>query len=210
MIGKRRFLAVYVPLLAAGIYLHLHKDLSVPAPIPLDRFPCAVDQWRMTGESQLSGEVQTVLRASAVLLRQYVNRQGQTVELYIGYHDGGDRSGEIHSPKHCLPGSGWLKESSARLQIPAAGNKLNLVKAVYQKGDSRTLFLYWFQVRGKSISEEYALKAAEIANSVLSQRRDASLIRVSIPIRASEQQAAAIGERFIGDVLPSIRAFLPR
>jgi EpsI family protein len=209
MIGTSRFIAVYALLLAAGLYLHLHRDLGVPMKMPFDRFPSVVSQWRMTGESQLSREVQAVLKASDVLMRQYVNAQGDRVQLYIGYHDGGKGSGEIHSPKHCLPGSGWLEESSARTQIPAAGERLNLVRAVYQKGDSRELFLYWFQVRGRSLSEEYSLKVAEIANSVLYRRRDASFIRISVPFQGDEQKALAIGERFVSDFLPSIQDFLP-
>jgi EpsI family protein len=209
MIGKSCFIAVYAMLLAAGLYLNLHRDLGVPMKKSFDRFPGAVSQWRMTGESQLSSEVQTVLKASDILMRQYTNEQGEKVDIYIGYHDGGKGTGEIHSPKHCLPGSGWLELSSSRTQIPAAGEKLNLVRAIYQKGDSRQLFLYWFQVRGKSISEEYSLKVAEIANSALYRRRDASFIRISVPFQTDEQKALAIGERFVSDFLPAIQDFLP-
>ena len=209
MIGKGFFVSVYALLIAAGLYLQTHADLAVPMKQPLERFPSAVSQWRMAGEAQLSAEVQSVLKASDVLMRRYVNAQGESVNLYIGYHDGGKSSGEIHSPKHCLPGSGWFEVSSARTQFPAAGERLNLVRAVYQKGDSRELFFYWFQVRGKSLSEEYSLKAAEIANSVLYRRRDASFIRVSVPFQGDEQKAAAIGESFVSEFLPAIRAFLP-
>jgi EpsI family protein len=209
VIANSRFIAVYLLLLAAGLYLHLHRDLGVPIKKPFDSFPGVVSQWRMVGESPLSAEVQAVLKASDVLRREYVNRQGEKVELYIGYHDGGERSGEIHSPKHCLPGSGWLELSSARTELPAGGEKLNLVRAVYQKGESRELFLYWFQVRGRSLSEEYSLKLAEIANSALYRRRDASFIRIAVPFQADEQRAAAIGERFVSDFLPAIQEFLP-
>jgi len=209
MIGRSRFVAVYLLLLAVLCYLQLHRDLGVPMKRSFDGFPSVVSQWRMTGESQLSGEVQAVLKASEVLMRQYVNEQGDRVELYIGYHDGGQGSGEIHSPKHCLPGGGWLELSSSRTKLPVAGERLNLVEAVYQKGDRRELFLYWFQVRGKSLAEEYSLKVAEIANSVLYRRRDASFIRISVPFQGDQQQAARVGERFVSDFLPAIQEFLP-
>jgi EpsI family protein len=209
VIATSRFVVVYLLLIAAGLYLHLHRDLGVPVKKPFDNFPGVVSQWRMVGESPLSDEVQAVLKATDVLRREYVNAQGEKVELYIGYHDGGEGSGEIHSPKHCLPGSGWLELSSARTELPAAGERLNLVRAVYQKGESRELFLYWFQVRGKSLSEEYSLKLAEIANSVLHRRRDASFIRVAVPFQTDEQRATQIGERFVSDFLPAIQEFLP-
>jgi EpsI family protein len=209
MIGRRRFLAVYALLIAVGLYLTLHRDLGVPMKKPFDQFPASVSQWRMTQESSLSAEVQAVLKASDVLMRQYQSAQGEQVQLYIGYHDGGKGAGEIHSPKHCLPGSGWFEVSSARTRIPAAGGGLNLVRAVYQKGNSKELFLYWYQVRGETISEEYSLKVAEIANSVLYRRRDAAFIRISVPFAGSEEQAAELGERFVGDFYPTISSFLP-
>lgn len=209
MIRRRQFAAVYLLLFTVGLYLQFHRDVGVPMKRSFEGFPGVVSQWRMTSESQLSDNVQAVLKASEVLMRQYVNQQGEKVDLYIGYHDGGQGSGEIHSPKHCLPGSGWQELSSSRTQIAAGDEKLNLVRAVYQKGDSRELFMYWYQVRGKTLSEELSLKAAEIANSVLYRRRDASFIRISIPFQSSEEKAAQLGERFVSDFLPAIREFLP-
>ena len=209
MIGRGRFLVVYVLLVAAGLYLGLHRDSGVPMKKPFDQFPVSVSQWRMTGQSSLSAEVLAVLKASDVLMRQYASAQGELVQLYVGYHDGGQGAGEIHSPKQCLPGNGWFELSSSRTRIAAAGGELNLVRAVYQKGDSKELFLYWYQVRGESISEEYSLKVAEIANSILYRRRDAAFIRVSVPFAGDERQAAALGERFVADFYPTIRSFLP-
>jgi len=209
VIHRSRFIAVYVLLIAAGLYLNLHRDLGVPMKKSFDQFPAELSQWRLSGESSLSAEVQAVLKASDVIMRQYVNARGERVDLYIGYHDGGKGTGEIHSPKHCLPGSGWFEVSSARTVLPAAGEGLNLVRAVYQKGESKELFLYWYQVRGESLSEEYSLKAKQIANSVLHRRRDAAFIRVSVPFESSERQAVLVGERFVSDFLPAIRDFLP-
>jgi EpsI family protein len=209
VIGKKEFAAVYLLLFTVGLYLQLHRDVGVPMKKSFDNFPAVVSQWRMTGESQLSDRVQAILKASDVLMRQYQNQKGETVQLYIGYHDGGQGSGEIHSPKHCLPGNGWQEVSSSRSEMPLAGGKVNLVKAVYQKGDNRELFLYWYQVRDKSLSEEVSLKLAEITNSLLYRRRDASFIRISIPFQGDERKAVAVGERFVGDFLPAIHDFLP-
>ena len=209
MTMKYRFIAVYILLISAVLYLNLHQDMGVPMKTPFDQFPRALQEWRMTGESTLSDEVQKVLKASDVLSRQYVSPDGKQVNLYIGYHAGGKDSGEIHSPKHCLPGSGWFEHSTKRTSMDVAGEKINLVRAIYQKGESRELFLYWFQVRGKTLSEEYSLKVAEITNSILHGRRDSSFIRISIPFEGNEQAATAIGERFVRDFFPDIQKFLP-
>jgi EpsI family protein len=209
VIGKGYFLAVYAVLLAAGLYLQTHRDAGVPMKKPFGEFPSSVSQWRMTEETGLSAEVQAVLKATEVLLRQYVGAGGERVHVYIGYHDGGKGAGEIHSPKHCLPGSGWSEVSSTRTRLDAPDGGLNLVRAVYQKGENKELFLYWYQVRGESLSQEYALKVAEVANSVRYGRRDAAFIRISVPFKGDEEQALVTGKKFVSDFYPIIRAFLP-
>lgn len=95
------------------------------------------------------------------------------------------------------------------MALDVSGTKVNLVQAVYQKGDRRELFLYWFQVQDKTISDEYSLKIAEITNSIINRRRDASFIRISIPFESDEQGAVATGERFVKDFMPALREFLP-
>ena len=205
-----KFVSVFLLLSIGALYLNLHKDLLVPMNKPLDQFPRVVSGWSMTQEYPMSADIQKVLMATDTLSRSYMTADGKTVDIYIGYHGGGKESGEIHSPKHCLPGSGWLEISSKSRLLDVSGTKINLVQAVYQKGDSKQLFLYWFQVQAKTISDEYSLKMAEIANSILNRRRDASFIRISLPCSSDEQGAAATGDRFIGDFLPAICEFLPK
>jgi exosortase D (VPLPA-CTERM-specific) len=208
MLGK--FVSVFVLLTAVALYISLHKDLEVPMNKTFDQFPKVVSGWRMTQEYAMADNIQKVLMASDTLTRRYVSADGKTVDLYIGYHGGGKESGEIHSPKHCLPGSGWFEVSTKRRPLDVSGAKVNLVQAIYQKGDSRQLFLYWFQVQDKTISDEYSLKIAEITNSIFNRRRDASFIRVSVPFEADEQGTVTTGERFIKDFMPAVREFLPR
>jgi EpsI family protein len=131
------------------------------------------------------------------------------VDLFIGYFSGASADGGIHSPKHCLPGSGWSELSSERAAMRAGDDTLRLVRAVYGMGQSRTLLLYWFQMRDKTINDEYSLKLNEVANSVLYRRRDESFVRVSVPVRGDADAAREAGEGFVRDFYPLIRSFLP-
>lgn len=207
--GRGRFVIVYVLLIAAGLYLYLHSDVTVPINKPLAQFPTTVSKWHMIGESYLSDNVQQVLKATDVLYRQYAGSDGRQVSLYIGYHGGGKGTGGIHSPKHCLPGSGWYELSSQRSQLDVGGKKLNLVRAVYQKGEGKELFLYWFAVKNKTLNDEYSLKMAEITNSMLYRRRDTAFVRVSIPFETDERGALEAVERFIKDFYPVMQIYLP-
>ena len=210
MSNRVRFLIVYALFTATAVVITFHKDTAMPANRPFSAFPEQVQSWKMSKQNVFSDSILTVLKPTDYLSRQYKNSAGKTVSLYIGYHGGGKGGGEIHSPKHCLPGSGWHEVSSHRGVLMIPGGSINLVRAVYQMGTSRELFLYWFQVRERSISNEYALKIAEIMNSAIYNRRDAAFIRVSVPIETDLEQAVIQGEAFIQDFVPLFREYLPR
>ncbi len=209
MIARTKFLTVYALLAITALYLNLHSDIAVPINRPLMEFPVDNRGWRMVSQSEFSDGTLNVLKPTDYLYRQYAGPDGARVSLYIGYHGGGKGSGAIHSPKHCLPGSGWYEHSSVRSSVEADSRKVDLVKAVYQKGESSELFLYWFQVKGRALTDEYSLKLAEIINSIAYRRRDSAFIRISVPFESDEKKAAETGTRFMRDFYPVIRQFLP-
>lgn len=210
MIRPYRFYVVFLLLAAAAGFIHFHQEATIPTNRPLLEIPSHHLEWRMTSEIRFDPKTLEVLKPTDYVSRVYQGENGERVTFYVGYHSGGKESGPIHSPKHCLPGSGWscLLERQDTVQIWDV--PLPLVRSVYQRGDqSKELFLYWFQVRGKSLTNEYALKISEILNSILYNRKDAAFIRISIPFQENEEKAFATGSRFIRDFYPFIKEFLP-
>lgn len=210
MIKKHRFFVVYLLLIAAALFVHLHGNVAVPVNRSLAEIPQRQGGWRMIGQARFDKRVLEVLQPTDYLYRTYVDDQGHRLTLYLGYHDGGPDSGPIHSPKHCLPGGGWQVLSTAAGVLTVGEEKINLVKAVYQNGQSKELFLYWFQVKGKTLANEYALKLAEVTNSIFHNRKDSAFIRISVPFEDDPDKAVALGERFVQDFYPHIAAVLPR
>lgn len=210
MSNQMRFILVYALFSASALFIVLHRDTYVPTNRPFSEFPEKVQSWQMSKLNRFSDNILAVLKPTDYLFREYKDTSGKDVSLYIGYHGGGKKSGEIHSPKHCLPGSGWYEVSTGRSALSIPGGTINLVKAIYQKGENKELFLYWFQVQDRSLSNEYSLKMAEIVNSALHRRRDASFIRISVPVDADVDHAVARGEQFIRDFEPFFREYLPR
>ena len=210
MIKKYRIFVVYALLIAAALFVHLHEDVAVPVNRPLAEIPQRQGAWRMVNQSRFDDQVLEVLKPTDYLARSYVDEDGNRIGLYLGYHGGGPDSGPIHSPKHCLPGSGWQEVSTVAGALAVAGQNIQLVRAVYQNGYSKELFLYWFQVKGKTLSNEYTLKLAEVTNSIFQNRRDSAFIRLAVPFDDDLDKALAVGEQFIRDFYPHIVAVLPR
>ncbi len=207
---NKRYVIVYLLLMLTALYIYLHKDVTVPANKPFSTFPVQIGEWKMSGESFMTDSILAVLKPTDYLSRSYESSKGERVTLYIGYHGGGKGEGGIHSPKHCLPGSGWNETYSQKLRIETPSGPLHIVKALYQKAESKELFLYWFQVQGDTLDNEYSLKLSEIINSAIYRRKDAAFVRISVPFTDDEAGAKRIGEAFIRDSYPVISSFLPK
>lgn len=205
-----RFIVLYILLGLAAVYVHTRSEASVPVNIPLNLFPQRAGEWTMTGQARFDSRVLAVLLPTDYLSRSYENLKGERVALYIGYHDGGPNSGPIHSPKQCLPGSGWNRLHDEARFIDVDGESVDYVSSVYQKDSQRQMFLYWFQVRDQLLTNEYALKFAMAKNSFLSNRRDSSFIRLSVIVKDDEAKARLVGEDFITAFLPAIQKSLPK
>jgi EpsI family protein len=209
MIPKYRFIVVYVLLIAASVFVYTHGDVYVPASKPLEQMPAQVGEWRMSGQTRFDERVLEVLKPTDYLSRSYRDSRGERLSLYLGYHGGGPDSGPIHSPKHCLPGSGWQELSTTTTSVPVGGGSIPVNLAVYQSGLQKEIFVYWYQVKGEALTSEYALKAAEVWNSMLHNRRDSAFIRISLPVEDNVEAGFQRGANFIADFYPELREFLP-
>lgn len=204
-----RYLIVYLLLGFAAWFLHTHETVAVPVNKPLTDIPVQFEGWTMAGQSRFSPDVLRQLKPTDYLYRVYKDQAGNRAVIYLGYHSGGPDSGPIHSPKHCLPGSGWFELSQVKRTIRVAEKDVPVVEAVYQMGDQKELFIYFFQVKGQVLTNEYSLKLAEIVNSIVHNRRDSAFIRVSVPFQGDQAEIEAVAEQFLQQIYPHIAAVLP-
>lgn len=193
--------------LAAYLMLFPFED-SVPLRKSFADFPYGYNGW--SGSSGvLDDRSEEILKLSEYLLRNY-SKEDESVSIYIGYY-GSQRGGsQIHSPKLCLPASGWAKVSEASRTVDVDGlGKVDLVQAVYQKGERKEVFVYWYQMKGAYITDEYALRVQRFLNSIRYRRNDAAFVRLSAPVSGTVEEAVGDIEVFMGDFLPVLKEYLP-
>ncbi len=209
MIKPVQFIMAVILIMITAGFIYTHRETTVPTNRPFASFPATIGNWQLANDHGMSDAVLDKLRPTDFLSRTYRNPEGQTLTLYVGYHGGGAGGGELHSPKHCLPGSGWFELVTTKQPVAAGETTLKTVRSVYQKGDAKEIFLYWFQVRSASLDNEYALKLAQIRSSFLAKRRDASFIRISVPVTTDEAAAASRAEQFVRELWPVLKDYLP-
>jgi EpsI family protein len=193
-----------------GVVGSMRSAVSTPSFVPFDTFPIKIGDWMMQKSFSMTGRELSLLQLSDYMLRRYSSPAGTSLDLYVGYHGGGKETGPIHSPKHCLPGSGWLAQRTEIVSLSLEnGEHIKAVRAVYGKDGDTVAFYYWFDVLGKTYVDEYALKFAEIMGVLLRNRRDALLVRVSVPTSGDVQRDNEIVQSFVRGFYPTLRHFIP-
>lgn len=201
--------------LLGGTALLLHTrpgaDRNPPSE-PLPQFPITTGGW--TGSDQpIDQETRDVLGAGDFLSRVYTqNEQKLPISLFIGYFPT-QRSGQtIHSPKHCLPGAGWVFESSETVDLPDVnGNSHRVGEYIITDGEARQFVIYWYQAHGRSVANEYLAKIHLVVDAIRMNRTDGALVRVITPIAPGESapEAKKRAEGFTMQIAPLLPRFVP-
>jgi EpsI family protein len=177
---------------------------------PLHELPYTIANW--TGQERpLQDEVVQAVGVTDYTSRLYVRPADAPVDLYIGYYASQRTGDTIHSPKNCLPGSGWDPVESEYTTIPIPGRS-NLVvnQYVIQKDHDKQLDFYWYQSRGRVIASEYAGKFWMMADAISRNRTDGSLVRLITPMNDGESAARSRLLGFTQTIFPRIDALLPK
>lgn len=208
-----RFWAAILLLAATALLLHTRPNIDQnPSSEPLLQFPSTIGEW--TGRDQpINQEALDVLGNGDFLSRIYFqNRQTVPVSLFIGYFPTQRTGQTIHSPKHCLPGAGWVFESSNTADLlDADGKKYRVGEYIIADGDARQFVIYWYQAHGRSVANEYAAKIHMVADAIWMNRTDGALVRVITPITPSEgvPEAKRRAEAFTMQLAPLLPRFVP-
>src|SRR5947209_6285145 len=140
-LNNRLFLVAALLLATISVKMWLNQSPKVPLRRPLVEFPMQVGNWRMTASSQLSDETTGVLKADDYMLRQYRNPSGYGVDMFVAYYKTQAAGESMHSPKNCLPGSGWTPVVNDRvfMKTDAEGKPVEVNRYVIENGNDRAL-----------------------------------------------------------------------
>ena len=199
----------------AGVYYaaELRRE-TVPAVAPLTEFPADVQGWTMVQNTPVEKEVLEVLKADDTLSRVYVDpAKTAGASLFLAFFKT-QRAGQApHSPKNCLPGSGWEPSETGTidLQIPGEdAGPITINRYVVSRGEDKSVVLYWYQSRSRVIAGEFSAKLWLVADSIRFNRSDTALVRIVVPVRRNDEEGALrTGVEFVRAVFPALRKQLP-
>ena len=172
--------------LAGSYALHLREDsLVTPG---LKELPDRIGKWTLSQEDPLPADVTNYLRPDEYIQRWYAgNTRDDQVSLFVAFFRSLQNNYGPHSPRVCLPGSGWLVRSSkiAQIAIPDRPEPLPVNQYLMEQNDQRILVLYWYQNSRRAWAEEFEFKLHLLPDLLRYHRSDVSLVRIVAPVSST-------------------------
>ena len=100
--------------------------------------------------------------------------------------------------------------SPARVTISPEGQpSFEANRYLIQNGSSKQLLVYWYQGRGRSVASEYWGKIYTVLDSVRLRRSDGAMVRVMVPVGASETTALEAAKSLSESAAQTLPEFIP-
>jgi exosortase D (VPLPA-CTERM-specific) len=176
-------------------------------------FPATLGAWQGHASS-LEPQVEQFLGPTDYIISDYSRPDGRGVNLYVAYYASQRDGLSPHSPQMCIPGNGWQITQIERTSYrdPDSDTTLWLNRAVIERDSDRQVVYYWFDERGRRVTNEYMLKWYLLKDAIHLNRTDGALVRLTTALYPGEDEKEADLrlQAFTRDLLPNLAQFLPR
>jgi EpsI family protein len=192
------------------IYYGFAQHEVIPQGPPWSTFPSQIGTWSLDREVLPDEASLAELQPDDYLSRDYVNDRGR-VNLFIAYFKTQRTGHAPHSPKACLPGSGWEPVSSAVLPIsvPQSGVTIDANQYIVRRAGVEMAVFYWYQNSRRTIANEYMFQVYAIPELLSHGRTDVAIVRVITDINNGLENAKSTALDFIRQTFPQVRSHIP-
>lgn len=160
----------------------------------------------------MSQQAEEMLGVDDYIDYDYVSSAGYAANLYVSYFTSMEGKG-FHSPRNCMPGSGWDVISLRPLALQIHHSESTLLEVnnmILQKGADKQVVLYWYQCRGRYIRSEYWEKIYQVFDSISKRRTDAAFVRIMAPaMDGNTEETTKYLADFTEQVIPILEQYIP-
>lgn len=203
-----------ISLLCASVALGVlsEREEMVPERAEFSSFPDRLGDWQGS-VGRLEPIYVDALKLDDYLLADYERSNGDRVNLYAAYYGAQRKGSSAHSPRSCIPGDGWKIADLRQRDIGGVdvnGQPLRVNRVEIKKGDVYQLVYYWFQQRGRIMTNEYLVKWYLFVDALTQDRTDGAMIRLTttIPpgteIEQADDRLAAVAQLVAVELEPYV------
>ena len=209
------------PFAAAAVLVLLGAVTGVALPAPrttlpgrtsFDEFPATLGDW-VGRRDTLQSNYLNILRLDDYVLANYVGPDGQVVNFYAAYYRTQDSTRAIHSPHDCIPGGGWeiTKFEQRSFVSPRDGATFKINRVIVQLGATRQIVYYWFDERGRHLTNEYLARWYLFWDALTRHRTDGALVRFVAPLPVGARESD-VDDRIMNlarQIEPTLTRYVP-
>ena len=164
-----------------------------PVISPLAGFPTAVAGWQMYKDVKIEQETLDVLKADDTLNRIYLNpERNANAYLFIAFFKTQRYGQSPHSPKNCLPANGYepVESGPITVAVPGRAEPVRINRYLTARGEEKSVTLYWYQSHDRITAGEFTARLWLIADSIRYHHSDSALVKIVVPVRDGDADAA--------------------
>jgi EpsI family protein len=139
-------------------------------------------------------------------------RTGLYADLLVAWFQsqrGGAR--QPHSPKVCLPATGWTPQETGDLTLGFPSGSITVNRLLMAGNNQKVVVTYWYQTPRRVVAGEWAAKFWLAADVLRDRRSDTALVRIFVWTgKGGTTEAIDAAVRFTKSLYPLLRDHLPR
>lgn len=215
--NQRPFVAAFALLLVVTPYFATlsERTEATPERQSFNRFPLEHAGWSGRQGALEQNIIGTLKFSDYIIADYHTSTDPVSINFYTAWYESQKKGAAIHSPRSCIPGGGWRITNIDQITLTdiklSNGKSLRVNRALIQKGSTTNVVYYWFDGRGRDITNEYLAKWYIFWDSLTRSRSDGALIRIVSPVPENTpiEEADQRLQKFLKDFYPLLPAYVP-
>lgn len=170
------FLTILIFTFLFGFTIKYYQPEATNVP-NINEFPLHMDGW-VGKEDDLIPEIIKMLNPTVIFSATYTNQKGSKIHLFFDYFAQQNSLGGPHSPRNCMPGSGWIIQSEEDRKIQVNGRSVKIGRFDLRMGESKKVMDFWYITRYGETSNDYIFKLYTMISSLTFRPNDIVFIRI--------------------------------
>jgi exosortase D (VPLPA-CTERM-specific) len=188
------------------------EPVALPSRAEFAGFPTQIGQWQGRRDT-LQSIYLDALSLDDYALIDYRTAGASPVNFYSAYYRTQDSNRHVHSPRDCIPGGGWQIQKIEERTFPGVdgGSAFRMNRAIIQLGSNRQIVYFWYQERGRHLTNDYVAKWYLFWDGLTRKRTDGALVRFvsPIPTGGDEARVDATMVELAGKIVPTLERYIP-
>lgn len=200
---------ILIVLLAVSAVVSLNllvKQRNAIDQLDINSLPLQIGDWQGK-DLPMEEESYRILETRNIVLREYKNREGKKINLYIAYSE--TNRSVFHPPEVCMMGSGVAIVDKDIAYVDIGNKKIKVNKIYTAKDNYRGLALYCYKTGSTYTEDFYRQQIYFSLGQLLGKQKGGAMIRVSCALSNDEEGDAKTLEVFFKEVANAIDLLSP-